>query len=289
MRSKTKNIGVIIQARTSSSRLPGKVLKKLPFSADLTVLEQVINRVSASKRLKNVIIATTEEEQDDKIVDLLKKKNVEYFRGENEDVLSRYYFAATKNQLDIIVRITADCPCIDPDIIDLVIDTHIKRNVDYTSNRIKCTYPRGLDVEVFNFDCLKYCHEKAKSAYEREHVTTLLYSNNKASFKNVNVESSKELYAPEIRITLDTEEDYILLCVVFDELYREDKMFKTKDIITLFKNKPWLSFINKGVMQKKGRTSLKEEMDDAINLLNLQELRRVSEILEKYRDNDLRK
>jgi len=282
MISRTKNIGAIIQARTSSSRLPGKVLKKLPFPSELTVLEQVINRVSASRRSKHLIVATTEEKQDDKIVDLLKKKNVEYFRGEKDDVLSRYYFAASKINLDIIVRITADCPCIDPDIIDLVIDTHIKENSDYTSNRIEYTYPRGLDVEVFNFDCLKYCQKNVKLAYEREHVTPLLYSK-KGSFKNINVAASKDFYAPEIRITLDTEDDYALLCVVFDELYHENKMFKTKDIITLFKNKPWLYLINKKVMQKKSQTSLKEEVDDAINLLNLQELRRASEILEKYK------
>jgi len=275
-------VGAIIQARNSSSRLPGKVLKKLPFSSDLTVLEQVINRVSASKRLKNVIVATTKEKQDDKIVDLLTKKNVEYFRGEKDDVLSRYYFAASKSSLDIIVRITSDNPCVDPDIIDSVIDTHIKENSDYTSNRIEHTYPRGLDVEVFNFDCLKYCQENAKLAYEREHVTPLLYRE-KSSFKNVNVAASKEFYAPGIRITLDTEDDYALLCMVFDELYHENKMFKTKDIITLFKNKPWLYLVNKEVMQRKSQASLKEEVDDAINLVNLQELRRASKILEKYK------
>lgn len=284
-----KRIGVIIQARTSSSRLPDKILKQLPFSAEVTVLEQVINRVSVSKKIDDVIVATTKEKQDDKIADLLKQKDVKVFRGEKDDVLSRYYFAAYENCLDVIVRITSDCPCVDPDIIDLVIDTHIGKNADYTSNRIKHTYPIGLDVEIFNFDSLKYCQENAILAYEREHVTPFFYYKKNTNFKIVGVEAPEEFSVPGIRITLDAEEDYILLCVVFDQLYYKNKMFKTRDIVALFKHKPWLYLINAKVPQKKIESSLEDEVDDAINLLDLHELQNVSRVIKEYRDKYLKK
>ena len=119
-------IGAIIQVRTSSTRLPGKILKELPYNSGITCLEQVIRRLKKSKRLNDIIIATTKEKEDNEIVDIAKKEDVKYFRGSKENVLSRYYFSAKENNIDIIVRITGDYPCIDAGIIDLTIDDHIK-------------------------------------------------------------------------------------------------------------------------------------------------------------------
>lgn len=243
-------IGAVIQARTSSTRLPGKVLKKLPCGSGVTVLEQVVRRIKKSKELDSIIIATTDERSDDKIVVIAKKERVGCFRGSRDDVLSRYYLTAKKYNLDIIVRITSDCPCIDSGIIDSIIERHKKSMADYTSNTIERTYPRGLDVEVFNFSALEEAYKKAYKNYQREHVAPYIYTNRRL-FKIVQVKAPAPLYGPDIRITLDTEEDYSLLCIIFDYLYSKNRHFTAGDLIRLFNKKPWLKMINKKVQQKK--------------------------------------
>ena len=215
-------IAAIIQTRTSSTRLPGKVLKELPYNSGITCLEQVIRRLKKSKKIDDIVIATTEDKEDNEIVDIAKKEDVKYFRGSKENVLSRYYFAAKKNNIDVVVRITSDCPCIDVDITDLTIDAHINKVADYTSNSLTRTYPHGLDVEVFNFNALEEAYKNATKYYEKEHVTPYIYKNPQ-KFKINIVKAPKELYASDIRITLDTEEDYALLCAVFDYLYPKNE------------------------------------------------------------------
>jgi len=245
-----KKIGAIIQARSSSERLPGKVIKDLPNGSGVTVLSQVVKRLKKSKKLTIIIIATTTRRDDDRIVNVAKREKVPYYRGSVDDVLARYYFCARKNKLDIIVRITGDCPCIDPGIVDLNIKQHIEERADYTSNTIKRTFPHGLDVEVFNFDTLEKAYKNAKKNYEKEHVTPYIYQN-PCIFKVAQVKASKKLFAPDLRVTLDTKEDYTLLSLVFDYLYQKNKDFCAKDIIDLFQKKPWLKQINKRVIQKR--------------------------------------
>jgi len=273
-------IAAIIQTRTSSTRLPGKVLKELPYNSGITCLEQVIRRLKKSKKMDDIIIATTEGKEDDDIVDIAKKEYVKYFRGSKENVLSRYYFAAKKNSIDVIVRITSDCPCIDADIADLTIDAHINKVADYTSNSLTRTYPHGLDVEVFNFNALEEAYKKANKDYEKEHVTPYIYRNPQI-FRINEIKAPRELHAPDIRITLDTEEDYVLLCAVFDHLYPKNKYFDAYDIVNLFKEKPWLKLINKKVVQKKILDSLGEEIKEAIKILDLQDLKRARDFLQR--------
>ncbi len=273
-------IAAIIQARISSTRLPGKVLKELPFNSGITCLEQVIRRLKKSKKIDDIVIATTEDKEDNEIVDIAKKEDVKYFRGSKENVLSRYYFAAKKNNIDVVVRITSDCPCIDVDITDLTIDAHINKVADYTSNSLTRTYPHGLDVEVFNFNALEEAYKNATKYYEKEHVTPYIYKNPQ-KFKINIVKAPKELYASDIRITLDTEEDYALLCAVFDYLYPKNEYFNAYDIVNLFnKEKPWLKLINKKVVQKKILNTLEEEIKEAIKILDLQDLKRARDFLE---------
>ncbi|MBN1384684.1 MAG: glycosyltransferase family protein [Elusimicrobia bacterium] len=274
-------ISVIIQARMSSSRLPGKILKNLPYNSGITVLGQVIRRLRCSKEIDDIIIATTIEKEDNRVVDIARKENVKYFRGSKEDVLSRYFFAAEENGADIIVRVTSDCPVIDPEIVDLAIEKHIKARADYTSNFLKRTYPHGLDVEVFKFDTLKKTYKNACRDYEKEHVTPYIF-NRPSTFKISQVVAPDELYAPDIRVTLDTEEDYALLCAVFDYLYDRNKYFNAYDVINIFKQKPWLKLINKKIVQKKVSNTLKDEITEAIKILNLQDLKKAEEILRKY-------
>ena len=276
-----KNIGAIIQTRTSSTRLPGKVSKELPYANGITCLEQVIRRLKTSKRLNEIIIATTKEKEDNEIINIVKKENVKYFRGSMEDVLSRYYFAAKENNLDIIVRVTSDCPCIDADITDLTIDEHINKMVDYTTNSLVRTYPHGVDVEVFNFNALEKAHKNATTDYEKEHVTPYI-NRNPQIFKINIVKAPQELYAPDIRITLDTEGDYTLLCAVFDYLYPQNKYFNAYDIVNFFSQKPWLKLINKKIIQKKIFNTLEEELKEAVKILDLQDLNKARDFLKEY-------
>ncbi len=273
-------IAAIIQARTTSTRLPGKVLKELPYNSGITCLEQVTRRLKKSIKLNAIIIATTKEKEDNEIVDIAKKENVKYFRGSKENVLSRYYFAAKENNIDLIVRITSDCPCIDAAITDLTIDDHINKMVDYTTNSLIRTYPHGLDAEVFNFNALEKAHKNATKDYEKEHVTPYINRNPK-KFKINIVKAPQELYAPDIRITLDTEEDYALLCAVFDYLYPKNKYFNAYDMVNLFNKKPWLKLINKKIIQKKIFNTLEEELKEAVKILDLQDLNKARDFLKE--------
>jgi len=274
-------IGAIIQARTSSTRLPGKVLKELSYASGITCLEQVIRRLKKSKKLNEIIIATTKDVEDDQIINIAKKEDVKYFRGSKENVLSRYYFAAKENDIDLIVRITSDCPCIDAAITDLTIDDHINKMADYTTNSLVRTYPHGLDVEVFNFNALEKSYKNATKDYEKEHVTPYINRNPKI-FKINEIKAPQELYAPDIRITLDTEEDYALLCAVFDYLYPKNKYFNAYDIVNLFNKKPWLKLINKKIIQKKIFNTLEKELEEAMKILDLQNLNKARNFIKEY-------
>ncbi|MGA1980101.1 MAG: glycosyltransferase family protein [Sedimentisphaerales bacterium] len=275
-------IGAIVQARTSSTRLPGKVLMELPYGSCVTVLQQVIRRLKRSKRLGDIIIATTTDKADEKIVKLAEKEKVKWFRGSLDNVLERYYLAAKENVLDVIVRITSDCPCIDPEVVDFLVEEHLRAGVDYSSNDLPATYPSGLDVEVMNFSALEESYKKAEKDFDREHVSSYIYKTKPEAFNIQTVRAPADLTDPEIRVTIDTQEDYTLLCIVFDYLYSGNEFFGAKDIIKLFHDKPWLKAINKGVICKKRFDSLQEEIEEAIRILDLQDLKRAKEILARY-------
>ena len=275
-------IGAIIQARTTSTRLPKKILKELPYGSGITVLEQVIRRLKKSKLLDEIVVATTTNPEDDPIVEISERERVNYYRGSEKNVLERYYLCARENKVDIVVRVTSDCPCVDWNIVDMVIEKHLQAKADYTSNTIRRTFPHGLDVEVVSFKALEKAYCKASEDFEKEHVCPYIHTTNREKFKIVSVEAPDYLTAPDIRITLDTEEDYALLCAVFDYLYPQNSYFKAIDIINLFKEKPWLKLINKKVLQKKVFLSLEEELKEAKKLLELQELKRAKEIIEKW-------
>jgi spore coat polysaccharide biosynthesis protein SpsF len=273
--------GIIIQARTGSSRLPNKVLKRLPYNSDITVLEQVIKRLSYSKLTDKLIIATTTKMEEQPIVDIALKNKVLYYRGSEEDVLSRYYYAARENKIDIIVRITSDCPCCDSDLVDQIIKKFLDEDIDYISNVLERTYPRGYDVEVFSFNALEQTFKNAKEKEFREHVTLYIIKN-KDKFKIQNYSNNTKI-GSNIRLTLDTKMDYILLCSIYDELYSEDNFFNMESILNLYYKKPWIFEINKNIVQKKVYENEEEEMNDAIQILNRQGLYRIKSILENTR------
>lgn len=273
-------IGIIIQARCSSTRLPKKILLKLPYGGRCTVLEQVIARCKLSKIADKIIIATTTDKDDDKIVTIAKKNKVSFFRGSKDDVLSRYYGAAKENKIDVVVRITSDCPFVDYKIIDDLIKLFIKQNADYASNTLKRTFPHGLDAEVFTFKALEKAYFKSQKNYEREHVTPYIY-NNSDQFKLSCLKAKPPYNRPDIRITVDTKDDYVLTCAVYDYLYKHKKYFGVHEIINLFSKKPWLHLLNKRVLQKKIFKNLQDELEEAIKILKLQGLNRTVEYISK--------
>ena len=240
-------IAVIIQARTGSTRLPGKVMKEL---CGKTILAHDIERVSQAKMVDEIIIATTTHDSDDVIVQEAERLGVKVFRGSEDDVLSRYYFAAKEAGADVVVRITSDCPLIDPVILDDVIRVFLDGSYDIVTNAgndlSKRTFPRGLDAEVFSFEMLETAHLKAVETYQREHVTPYIYENAKSVFYYQNdVDYSK------YRWTLDTEEDWLLISAIYQRLYHREHNFYFKDILSVMEENPELYNINKDIEQKK--------------------------------------
>jgi len=243
-------VGAIVQARFSSTRLPGKVLKEVPAGSGITVLEHVTRRLKKSKRLDEIIVATVNKKDRDEIANVAKKEKVTLFRGSEENVLSRYYFCAKENELDVIVRICSDCPCIDPEIVDSIITRHIKSKSDYTSNTLTRSYPRGFDTEVFNFSVLEKAYKNAKKPSEKEHVTPYIYKRPKA-FKITQVKAPRELYGPDIRLVLDTKEDYSFINAIFSLLFKKKAKFTAFDVVKTLRENPWLKSLNNKVIQKK--------------------------------------
>lgn len=236
----------IIQARFSATRLPGKVLLKL---ADKTVLEHVIRRVKRSRLINETIVATSINKADLGIVKLCSSIGVRAFCGCEDDCLDRFYQAARLFGADHIVRITADCPIIDPSIIDKVIRTHLAKRADYTANVIDPTFPDGEDVEVFTFSALKIAWQKARLISEREHVTPFM-RNHPRSFKCVNVKNDKDVSGK--RWTLDKPEDYKLLSAIYGNLYKKDRFFGMKEVLSFLKAHPEHECINGKIVRNEG-------------------------------------
>ena len=240
-------IAAIIQARMGSTRLPGKVLIDIQGKP---VLEHVIERVRKSRLVDDIIIATTDNEQDKAIIDFAKARGLYYYAGSEDDVLDRFYQAAQKFGAETIVRITPDDPFKDPEVIDKVIGYYLanKDKLDYVSNTIKPTYPEGLDVEVFSFVALERAWREAKMPSEREHVTPYIW-NHPELFRLANIENDKDL--SHLRWTLDYEEDLRLVREIYARLYH-GQVFLMKDILALLRVEPELARINQGITRNEG-------------------------------------
>lgn len=235
----------LIQARMGSSRLPGKVLMDLMGK---TVLERVIERVKCSKLVDEIVVVTTIEKQDLEIVKLCSTIGVRVYCGSEIDVLDRYYQAAKLLKPQNVLRITADCPLIDPHVIDKVLEMHLNLNNDYTSNTLEITYPDGLDVEVMRYDVLEETWKKAILASQREHVTQYIVKCpefKKGSFIN------EFDYSAE-RWTLDTIEDYIFISRIYNELYEKNREFSWLKIIEFLKKNPDVMKINQNSSRNEG-------------------------------------
>ncbi len=234
----------IVQARVGSTRLPGKVLKTI---CGKTVLAHDISRLRKVKNIDEIIVATTILEKDDAIVKECEKVKVRYFRGSEEDVLSRYYYAAKEAGADVIVRITSDCPLIDIEVTEKTIEFYLNNSYEYVSNTYERSFPRGFDTEVFSFKLLEKAFKEAKEEIYREHVTTYFWKNPEifsiGCYKN-------DVDYSNYRLTLDTKEDFELIKIIYNKLYYKNKYFGFKDILKLFENNHELYSINEMVKQK---------------------------------------
>jgi len=234
----------IIQARIDSSRLPGKVLKKVN---NKTMLEILIKRLSRSKYISKIIVACSKNEKDKSIIDICKNLEVDYFIGSENDVLERYYEAAKKFKALNIVRITGDCPLIDPKVVDEVIINFFKKNVDYASNANPPTYPDGLDVEVFRFSALKYAFFKAKLSSEREHVTPFIVNHKK--FTKFNLKYYKNISS--LRLTLDEKEDLLVIEKIIKN-FKNNIYFDLKNILDFLRKNKKIISINSHIKRNEG-------------------------------------
>jgi len=251
---RSSKASVIIQARMGATRLPGKVLMKV---LDKTILEHVIERVKRSRRIDNVIVATTTKSEDKPVAELMKKCGVEVFRGSEEDVLDRFYQAAKKHNIKHIVRITADCPLIDPRIIDTAIARYFNSGADYCSNVWDRTYPDGEDVEVFNFKSLESAWKKARLLSEREHVTPFM-TNNRKDFKIVQFKQGIDL--SKKRWSLDRKDDYKFIKAVLEGIYPDNPDFHIGDVVKFLESNPGVEDLNKSHIINEGyQKSLRED------------------------------
>lgn len=235
---------IVVQARMTSTRLPGKVLLPLGGEPMLTRLVQRLRRV----RLANaIVVATTTNASDDAIVALCEHLGVAHHRGSEHDVLSRYAEAAALHQADRVVRVTSDCPLIDPALIDEAIARYRVGDVDCVSNMLPPSWPYGMAVEVFSAQALAQAHAEARQAAEREHVTPFLYARPER-YRLHNIASPVDLSAQ--RWTVDTPEDYELVCRLFDAVFPAQPDFTLADLQAAMQAHPDWFAINQHIVQK---------------------------------------
>lgn len=233
----------IVQARMGSTRLPGKVLKEL---GGATMLERVLNRVRRVALADGVLVATTSQPADDVVVSECRRLAVDVFRGSEYDVLDRYCNAAQQARADAVLRVTADCPFIDPVLLDELLRSFLAHRPDYASNCLARTYPRGLDAEVITHAALSRAWREAILSYQRAHVTPYIYEN-PSKFQLLSVTGEED--CSKFRWTVDTAEDLELARTLYLLLGNRDD-FGWREVLQLVEAEPRLQRINQHVRQK---------------------------------------
>lgn len=245
-------IGAIIQARMSSTRLPGKVLMDIAGQA---MLWHVVNRVRQATLVDDVLVATSEGAADDPVVAFCEQEGIPCFRGSEDDVLARYYGAAKSMDAEVIVRITADCPLVDPGVVDDVIECYVEGDYDYVSNLNPPTFPDGLDTEVFSFDALVRARHEAKWRSEREHVTPYIRKHPEL-FCIGNVTCGQDL--SDMRWTVDEPQDLAFVRTVYEHL--KSLSSGMAEVLDVLKQHPELMGINVDIGRNEGyQKSVRED------------------------------
>ncbi|PKA27055.1 cytidylyltransferase domain-containing protein [Leptospira meyeri] len=244
-KGKTKIVATI-EARMTSSRLPGKVLKEV---LNKPMLFYLVQRLRMVPSIDEIVLATTINKTDDVLIDFAKNEGIAYFRGSEDDVMSRVVGAGESAKADVIVEITADCPIIDPAVVDQTIQLYLHNQCDYASNVVVRSYPIGMDTQVFSLDTLKRSFSMTEDKLDREHVTRHIRQNPDL-FKQVHLVSSYLDYWPELAVTLDEVSDYELIKKIIEYFYEKNPYFSCADIVALIKEKEsWLE-INRDVKRK---------------------------------------
>jgi len=226
----------------TSSRLPGKVLMEINKKP---VLWYLIRRLKKIKRINNIILATTTNKEDDELVNLAKKNKIKFYRGSEHDVMQRVLFAARKFKTDIIVSITGDCPIIDYNLVSQCLNSFLKNNVDYLSNSNIRSYPDGMDVQVYNYQALRKSYSLTRSMVDKEHVT-LHIRKNPNKFKILNIVAPSELHYPNLGLTLDYYQDFILIKKLINFFNKKKNYYFTcEDILKIYKKNKFFFKINK--------------------------------------------
>jgi spore coat polysaccharide biosynthesis protein SpsF len=237
-------IGIISQARMTSTRLPGKVLKKID---NISLLKYHVERLKWSKM--PIYIATTTNETDDPIIKFCEEEALNYYRGEENNVLSRYYGCAKENNLDVIVRVTSDCPLIDGALIKKTweLEQSNFKTFDYISNVIERTFPRGFDFEIFSFEYLELAYKNTNLLSDLEHVTPYIHQNKlgKTVYKSSLHQENKSHY----RVTVDTVEDFKVIKELIEQFAAQEKSYS--EIIKILDQNPTIVAINQAIEQKK--------------------------------------
>lgn len=243
-------ISAIVATRMTSSRLPGKVLMDL---CGEPALIRLIGRLRQSKYIDEIVIATTMNSQDDIVVETAKQAGVRYYRGDENDVLARTVEAAESVDSEFIVQVTSDCPLIDAETIDAVIERMIHNPfLDYVGNHLVNTYPLGFSAEIFRTSRLREVERITSDPSDREHVSLYFYEHPEI-YKLSNVEAPEFLRHPNYRLTLDTAQDYELIHLIYKRLYVENPNFNLYDIVNFLEEHPELLSINRDIEQKKAR------------------------------------
>lgn len=241
-----KKIAIIIEARMTSTRLPGKVL--MPVLGE-PCLHRMIERLRKSKKIDDVIVATTINKTDDCIVDLCKKINCNYYRGSEEDVLGRVLQAAKSQSVDLIVEIPGDNICIDWRHVDRLIEEFFSGEYDFVSNCIERSFPMGFDVKVFKASVLEEVEKITQNPKDREHVSLYIYMHPE-KYHLKNWKAGGKMLWPELQITLDTKEDYELISKIYENLYLVNDDFSAEDVVGLLEKNPEFLKINKHIIRK---------------------------------------
>ena len=240
-------IAAIIEARMSSSRLPGKVL--LP-AAGKPMLHHLITRIQHSQRVSRIILATSTSQSDDVLEGFAKENNILCFRGDLNNVMKRVLDAAVAFDVQTIVEITADCPILDPDIIDQVVNSYLVNKCDYASNVIFRSFPDGMDVQVFSRSVLEKSFSQTSEPQHYEHVT-LHIRENPTLFKHYDLVAPADLYWPELGLTLDEANDYLLIRHLIEYFSTSSTPIPScRNILQYLRQHPEITLINKDVTRK---------------------------------------
>ena len=241
-------IFAIIQARRDSSRFPNKVLSQL---CELTVLEHVIFRVLKCKLIDIIILATTDRKEDDEIARIGKKWEIEVFRGSKEP-LTRFFEVAKIYKPEHIIRIKADCPALDPILIDEAISSHIFKNAHYTTNTLQRTYPLGYDVEIFSYNALEWLYFNSHHPVEREHISLKFINFCPFPINHIVLKTYKNNNLSHLRLTIDYKEDYKVMQILFDALYNKNPLFGLKEVKKFAETYPEVFKINSHIPPNAG-------------------------------------